>query len=72
MIAQQKACDLEIKNRELEYQLAKKRQQYPKQAVPKTTRWKADIIINILKLQSSPGYPSYSEVFGSTSFWHSQ
>lgn len=30
-IAQQKACDLELKNRELEYQLAKERQQHPKQ-----------------------------------------
>ena len=30
-IAQQKACNLELKNRELEYQLAKERQQHPKQ-----------------------------------------
>ncbi|KAJ5384700.1 hypothetical protein N7517_002611 [Penicillium concentricum] len=30
-IAQQNACDLELKNRELEYQLAKERQQNSKQ-----------------------------------------
>jgi hypothetical protein len=30
-IAQQKACNLELKNRELEYQLAKERQQHPEQ-----------------------------------------
>ncbi|KAJ5515934.1 hypothetical protein N7527_007494 [Penicillium freii] len=34
-IAQQEACDLELKNRKLEYQLEKERQQRPEQAAGK-------------------------------------